>query len=707
MRDAKASLAFFLAAFGAYLYAIPPYLAPYRDAGEMATAAATLGVCHPPSYPLYVLLGKLSQALPFGSPAYRLTLLSALCAAGAVAALFLFLRARVGLWPAAFAALWLGANDTLVSIAIVPEMYALGLLQAAALLGLALRLRDGYDPRLWRGFAFLYGLSLGNRTDLLLLAPGLFFLAFSSLGWRRQERSGAAWLLATALWGAAGLSVYLYLPLRSSAGPWLDWNHPASLSNFVGSLTRRSYGGTLDLLSRHYATGAMFLENLKVYGRHLWGGYLGWLCWLPPLGLWAAWSRDRATAIGLGLAYAAAGPVFLFLANLPPNPHAMAIVEPHYLLSDLILAALAAMGASWAWERLPVRGPSLAAAGLALGLLPLWRDRHPSLRWNLASYDYVRNVLLSVPKDGTLVAKKDVQLFSLWYAQRVEGLRPDVRLVAQGLAGSSWYQEASRRAGEPARLGPLRDAADWRRLAEWNGQTFATPDADLPSDLKVGPGRGLVIALSSAAAGSADAWSFVARRGDFRYERQPNFFHSDLIESHAAARQRLGAWLSERGRHEESLPHLQSAWAMKWLFVEAPVFLGFASFQRGRLEEAKSYYEAAVSIFERTLGLAAAYHSLPDVWTSAHRGLADVSLNLGVIFERLGRREEAERSYRRTLEHDPKSAQAHFNLGVLYWNRDWRRAAEAMAQAVRLDPGREDAARYLAVARQRLAAPDP
>ncbi|TBR20582.1 DUF2723 domain-containing protein, partial [bacterium] len=83
----RAAVAVFAGAFLLYLACLPPGLAPYRDAGEFAVAAHTLGVAHPPSYPLYVLAGRAMDALPFASTAYRLALFSALCTAGAAAAL--------------------------------------------------------------------------------------------------------------------------------------------------------------------------------------------------------------------------------------------------------------------------------------------------------------------------------------------------------------------------------------------------------------------------------------------------------------------------------------------------------------------------------------------------------------------------------------------------------------------------------------------
>ena len=88
----------FLAAFAFYLSGASPSIAP-RDCADMTTAAYTLGVAHPPGYPLYSALGHLWLTLfPWGNPAYALAVLSCLAAAGAAAFVFLGIRRRCGVW---------------------------------------------------------------------------------------------------------------------------------------------------------------------------------------------------------------------------------------------------------------------------------------------------------------------------------------------------------------------------------------------------------------------------------------------------------------------------------------------------------------------------------------------------------------------------------------------------------------------------------
>ena len=156
-----------------------PALAPYRDTGEMAVAAETLGVAHPTSYPSYIMLGHVALRAPLGNKAYRLAMLSTAAAALACAFLYILASARWG-WPAGLgAAALLGFNATFWSVAQVQEMYSLWVLAAIGLMALALRLRERYSQRLWRGFVFLSAAALTNRLDLLLWAPGLLWLALA------------------------------------------------------------------------------------------------------------------------------------------------------------------------------------------------------------------------------------------------------------------------------------------------------------------------------------------------------------------------------------------------------------------------------------------------------------------------------------------------------------------------------------------------
>lgn len=724
------SFGVFLAAFAVYLAKLPPALAPWRDTGELTVAAATLGVAHPPGYPLYVLLGKIALLVPLGNPAYRLNLFSAVALAGAAALLFAEVRRRRGAWAGAAAALLLAFNARAWAVGQVSEMYALWLLTGVALLALALRVAEG-EERLWPALCFCAGLFLGNRLDLLLWAPGLAWLALSARPKSESEDvwwaalalglvpavvavSGANWPVAAlaagtlfwrargesaraAAWGLAGLSIYLYLPVRSASAPFLDWNHPAAPANFLESLLRTRYGGTLDLVSRNYKLGELFLDNLRLWGRHLWDAF-------GPLGLGAAvlgaavTSREhRGRFTGLLAAWWWSGPGFLFLANMPPNPHAAAIVEPHYLLSDLILVLWAGAGVASLSAARPWAGPALAACAL---LWPLYRDvpARMNRRWSLRAYDYARDVLAAAPEGAVVVAKKDVPLYALWHHQALHGWRPDVRVVAQGLAGSAWYLADWRRRDPSFNLGPLRDAAGWNALTAGPAPVYATQEAEVFGETRP---RGLLQAVSaSAPEDDGSSWALITRRGDMRYDEAEDFFASDLIDAYAAASYRRGLRLHALGRTAEAEDRLNDAWRMEWAFPELPVFLGYLSSVKGDWQAARSVYALAEELFALKLTLADEFRALPDLKAAIRRQAAEASTHAGVAAEKRGDRDAAAAAYARALALFPL-AQTRYNMAVLAWGKDWAATEQNLVEALRLDPNHAEARRYAEALRSR------
>ncbi len=68
-----------------------------------------------------------------------------------------------------------------------------------------------------------------------------------------------------------------------------------------------------------------------------------------------------------------------------------------------------------------------------------WDDHDRSEKY--AARDFAKNYLNSVSKNGVLITFGDNDTFPLWYAQEVEGVRPDVRILNYTLSGMYWYVE--------------------------------------------------------------------------------------------------------------------------------------------------------------------------------------------------------------------------------------------------------------------------
>jgi len=121
-----------LVALTLYLLTLAPTISG-EDSGEFITAAATLGIAHPPGYPLYCLLGHLFSWMPLGTPAWRINFMSAFFSAASISlAILTVIYLTRNRRAALMAGLMLACTRDLWSQSVVAEVYTLTLFVLAA-----------------------------------------------------------------------------------------------------------------------------------------------------------------------------------------------------------------------------------------------------------------------------------------------------------------------------------------------------------------------------------------------------------------------------------------------------------------------------------------------------------------------------------------------------------------------------------------------
>jgi tetratricopeptide (TPR) repeat protein len=327
-------------------------------------------------------------------------------------------------------------------------------------------------------------------------------------------------------------------------------------------------------------------------------------------------------------------------------------------------------------------------------------------RSNYVAYDYSKNVLRSLPPGSVVVMKKDVQLFSLWNRQIVEGERPDITVISQGLATSAWYRDGMAKRAPGIYIGPLKDAAGWQSLLEFNKgkDVYVSADAEYrqPPGFRDEP-AGIVSRITAAPGtvrGGMLLDTLYACRGDYRYGAYREFFTPDLIEDYARARMVLGRSLYEKGDQSQARRNFYAALAMQPLFPMAWNYIGFTYFQEGAFGDAEQNYSTAARQYEDYYGLAGKYNARPESLDGIRRDWADVLVSRGVCAEKLGRTDESLAAYQQALAVDPGQTKAYFNRAVIFWNRqEWERVISDLEAALRVDPNNSEASFYLAKAR--------
>ncbi len=168
--------------FAGYLLTLAPSVT-FWDAGELITAAKTLGIPHPPGSPFFVMLAHVWGLLPIGSYAWRLNLLSALC--GATAA---------GCWFAI-------TRDTVARIFADIDADSRQVLSVAA--GFAAALLAGFQFSTWQ-----------NSTEtevysVAMLMVALIALLFGRWRYARFTLRGTRFVLLMLFIGALSVSLHL------------------------------------------------------------------------------------------------------------------------------------------------------------------------------------------------------------------------------------------------------------------------------------------------------------------------------------------------------------------------------------------------------------------------------------------------------------------------------------------------------------------
>lgn len=410
-----------LGTFIVYLRTLAPTVMWY-DMGEFTTASYVLGIAHNTGYPLYILLGKLFTFLPVGDVAYRVNLMSAVFASLTVAVIFLIIHeltrnraaALIGALTVAFSStLWANANWA--------ASYPLNAFSVALITWLLLRWRT--TGRVWHLYlaVLAFGLSIGNHRLIVLLAPGIFLFLWAG----RRELSIGHWVRFALLF-LLGLSVYLYLPIRGSQGPALNWAQPANFETYWSMFLTGS--------SRSEYWDFAFLDRLDILAVFPLHEVTAFGLILAAIGLVFVLKRDRLFAAYGLLLCASIG--FVVLTYRIHNVFNYFI--PAYLMIgiwigygvDAILSFVTRRAGIGALRFTMVRpGLRWSLAALLLASLPLvlFARSLPVVdrSQDYSAYDFARTTLERVKPNSTIVTDSWTAS-PLWYVQLVEGYRRDV-----------------------------------------------------------------------------------------------------------------------------------------------------------------------------------------------------------------------------------------------------------------------------------------
>ena len=133
--------------------------------------------------------------------------------------------------------------------------------------------------------------------------------------------------------------------------------------------------------------------------------------------------------------------VYTNVRPFEPRERDYSVVGSFYVFS--IIIGLGSYYVSGLVEKIRIKGASFLSFILCLLFVPVnlamnnWDDHDRSGRYT--AYEMAINYLESCDKNAILFTIGDNDTFPLWYAQEIEGIRTDVRVVNTSLLSTDWY----------------------------------------------------------------------------------------------------------------------------------------------------------------------------------------------------------------------------------------------------------------------------
>ncbi|MCX7769537.1 MAG: DUF2723 domain-containing protein [Proteobacteria bacterium] len=418
----------FLFFFTIYLLSSPPSIV-FGDSPELSLASYSLGIAHPPGYPLFSLLTKaFSFLLPLYDYAQKCNIFSAFISSISIILIFtsIFFITK-NLIASIIASLYTGFSHIYYQQALIAEVYALNSLILSLLIFCIVKFLGEKDVR-WIILAFfLSGLGLGNHHTLL----GVFFalLVFSIL-----NKVNVKELAISHLFFLFGLTIYIYLPIRSLTNPILDWGNPENLRNFYGVITREQFGfggGEYSFVNfLDQATFYLKFINNNLFIPALIIGLFGFIVLLK---------ENKKFCAFLTIIFFVNGTLTLFVLN--PEKSEFFLVKEFITPSIIVFSLFIGIGLTY-FKKYPKAYPLILILLLTSIIIKFHFQKNELYRKNdRFAYQLAKDTIETLPEKSVIIGEADYSLFPLLYIKNFYYPKKELTILDADFFMLPWYQE--------------------------------------------------------------------------------------------------------------------------------------------------------------------------------------------------------------------------------------------------------------------------
>jgi hypothetical protein len=415
-----------------YILTAPPtiYLG---DSGEIAAAAATMGIPHPPGYPLDMLIGKIAVLMNTGDQAFRMNVLSAVLGSLCMALFYLVIRQFI-MWSAKKKTEMFSVEISSALIAVIYALssgawfesihakgavYMLALLLILAGLYAALKNINTGSLKYMYLTAYLSGFFIPAHSSAALYAVFIIILtAFVN----RKNLTPFRALFSAVLFFAAFLTPYLYLFIRARAALPVDFSFVSTPAGVINHIMRSAY-------SRHdsqpFDFGVYFYKLFDYFSLYLQKYNITFLFVIA--GLAAFFRRNRGSAVFSTLFFIVNLLILVFVMDTSAGfaVNSTSAISAYadrnfYLIADILPALLAGSGIYLTVNFLNARYGIkrgfvllvLCVPAVIMGMSNFDANNHSRA---FLGYDHGMNIEKSLRPGDTLMVKSDLPLFNIVY----------------------------------------------------------------------------------------------------------------------------------------------------------------------------------------------------------------------------------------------------------------------------------------------------
>lgn len=431
----------FLIPFLIYLLTLAPDVY-FTDSGELSAVASTLGVAHPTGYPLFTLIGHLfTIMLPF-SEVLSLNIMAAVTTA---ASSFVFFNNLLLLLPnlnlkrnpgtnlsesnryllAFFTSLTYSFGLVIWNQAVAVEVYSLQLLMINLVLFFSIKSYYSKDDK-FRNYlltSFFLGLSFSNHLTAFMLIPGLLILFLSS--YKGEDTSlKIKKILLLLIPFTIGISLYLFLPLRSAEQPIFNWGEVhRSFDKFIYHVTGEQYRVWM------FENSETVKENLGKFfslmpSQFTWIGLL--------FSVYGFFKLIKAAPV---IFYSSI--LIILTCVIYSFNYSIHDIDSYFLTAYIFIL----IGLFAGTVRLVYLNKKLIYIFVIIPALLIFNNySEADLSNDYSVKEYTNLIMQSADENAIIISSQwDYWVSAFWYKNQVEGKRKDISLIEKELLRRTWY----------------------------------------------------------------------------------------------------------------------------------------------------------------------------------------------------------------------------------------------------------------------------